>query len=223
MEMDRDFSQESDSPWGKRVPVIVDAQAGLMKAGEAARPVDINGDVSIALSSYLSMVYELRSLSTGVIPLRQEDILSLANAFEMDETDIAERLARLMHCDDLQTHRFIQMVKKGRVLVPVSMVATGAVLAATLLLSSAPSNIDNTTNSRSRATVEVVTPSTTVAPQVSVDIGEATQVERATVTDEVSSPQADDGTLNQESNPAPEVGPGEVVIGGGISVSRDDL
>lgn len=223
MDLDAKSLTDSESPWGPRVPVTIDPDKGLMAAGEASRPVDLNGDVSMALSSYLSMVYELRSMSTGVIPLRQEDVLALANAFEMEETQIAEKLARLMHCDDLQTRRFVQMVKKGRVLVPVSMVATGAILSASLLFIS-PSQSTNSNGEKSRANVEVVSTTTLpVAPQVSVDIGDASQVQRATVTDEVSDPTND----SVQSSPsdvgsAPDVGPGEVVIGDGISVSRDD-
>ena len=218
MDIDKEMHTDSESPWGPRIPVSIDPDEGIMKAGEATRPVDLRGDVSMALSSYLSMVYELRSMTTGVIPLRQEDILALANAFEMDETDISEKLARLMHCDDLQTHRFVQMVKKGRVLVPVSMVAAGAVLAASLTFTSPAQSNNATINARSRANVEVVTTTTpTVAPQVSVDIGDATQVERATVTDEVT-PTSDDSVENKN---IADVAPGEVVIGEGISVSRD--
>ena len=224
MDIDKENHAESGSPWGPRIPVVVDADSGTMSAGQACRPIDINGDVSLGLSSYLSMVYELRSQTTGVIPLRQEDVISLADAFEMDETAIAERLARLMHCDDLQTHRFIQMIKKGRVLVPVSMVAAGAILAAGIAISSQSQIHNPNIESRSRATVEVsVTTTTTAQPsQVSVDIGEAAQVQRATVADEVAPSSSQQTTSQAAQGNAPEVGPGEVMIGDGISVSRDD-
>lgn len=222
MDIEMQSRTDSDSPWGPRIPVTIDAEKGQMIAGDSTRPIDVHGDVSMALSSYLSMVYELRNLATGVIPLRQEDVLALANAFEMDETHVAEKLARLMHCDDLQTRRFVQMVKKGRVLVPVSMVATGAILSATLLFSSPVQQTNPSDQTRTRANVEVVSTTTLpVAPQVKVDIGEATQVKRTTVSNEVSE-TANNGPSVSESDSAPDVGPGEVVIGEGISVSRDD-
>ena len=53
----------SQSQWGNRIPVEIDKKSGLMIAGEAKRPIDINQDISLALSSYLSMVYELRSMT----------------------------------------------------------------------------------------------------------------------------------------------------------------
>lgn len=219
MEIYNDSSQDSDSVWGPRTPVTIDSESGLMSAGFASRPLDVRGDVDLALSSYLSMVYELRSMATGVIPLREEDLLVLANAFEMEETDLAERLARIMHCDDLQTHRFIQMVKKGRVLVPVSMVAAGALLAASITFSS-PAPSQSSVKSQTKAPVEVVV--TTTPVQVSVDIGEATQVERATVTDEVApSVISEDEQQVTTPNPA-DVGPGEIEIGDSATISRDD-
>lgn len=222
MDIDMKSRTDSDSPWGPRIPVTIDADKGQMIAGDATRPVDVHGDISMALSSYLSMVYELRNMSTGVIPLRQEDVLALANAFEMEETHVAEKLARLMHCDDLQTRRFVQMVKKGRVLVPVSMVATGAILSATLLFSGPAQNTNPSDQTKTRANVEVVsTTALPVAPQVSVDIGDAAQVKRPTAADEVSEP-INDVPSTSESIPAPDVAPGEVVIGDGISVSRDE-
>lgn len=219
--MDMEDMGESESPWGPRIPVEIDTTSGIMKAGNASRPIDVNGDVSVALSSYLSMVYELRSQSMGVIPLRQEDLISLANVFEMEETDVAERLARLMHCDDLQTHRFVQMVKKGRVLVPVSMVAAGTVLAVSLALAS-PAQVQNQdVDTKSQSSIELVTTTTprTTTP-VTVNIGEAVQVQKA-------EPNADASTSTQsnsvlQTGNAPEVGPGEVIIGEGISVSRDN-
>ncbi len=220
MDINKDSSQESDSVWGPRVPVTIDSDTGFMTAGLATRPLDLHGDVDIALSSYLSMVYELRSMSTGVIPLREEDLLVLANAFEMEETDLAERLARIMHCDDLQTHRFIQMLKKGRVLVPISMVAAGALFVTSIAVAN-PTPSQSSVNTQSHAPVEVVV--STTAPQVSVDIGNATQVERATVTDEASSPSvAADEAPVVAPNPA-DVGPGEIEIGeSGAVISRDD-
>jgi len=222
MDIDKENLADSESPWGPRVPVTVDVASGTMRAGEASRPIDVSGDVSLALSSYLSMVYELRSQTTGVIPLRQEDVIALANAFEMEETAIAERLARLMHCDDLQTHRFIQMIKKGRVLVPASMVAAGTILAATLSVASTAQIQNPEIDTKSRANVEVVTTTvpTTQPSQISVDIGDAAQVQRVTVTEEVAPLESE--TASTESQTAPDVGPGEVVIGEGISVSRDD-
>ena len=152
----------SQSQWGNRIPVEIDKKSGLMIAGEAKRPIDINQDISLALSSYLSMVYELRSMTSGVVSLRVEDISSLSDAFEMEETEVGERLARLMHCDDLQTRRFLQMLKRGRVLVPISMVAAGALIAVTLSFSGANGTSSNNVPARTRANVEVSQPATTI-------------------------------------------------------------
>ncbi len=237
MENETKATQDGESVWGPRVPISIDSSVGIMTSGDAVRPIDVQGDITIALSSYLSMVYELRNMSTGVIPLREEDLLVLADAFEMDETDVATRLARLMHCDDLQTHRLIQMLKKGRVLVPISMVAAGAVLAGSLVFTKPPQPDLTSTPTQSHATVdEADSPAPPVAAQVSVDIGEAAQVERAIVTEEVADsgpPSSTDiqyppveATPENEivaaSNPITDLGPGEVVIGEAISVSRDD-
>lgn len=233
MEKNTESFQEHDSPWGPRIPVVIDPHSGVMSAGDASRPVDLDSDVSIALSSYLSMVYELRSMSAGVISLRHEDLQALADAFEMEETDIAEKLARLMHCDDLQTRRFVQMVKKGRVLVPVSMVAAGALLAATFAFTGPTVQDNSHVQSRSRAHVEIAPPQSTVrnvdAPVV---LGEAQQVTRATVTNEdpdstndavVATPHV---SGEEAAGTTPMVGNLEVEddvhIGEGISVSRND-
>jgi hypothetical protein len=234
MEKNLHSLQDADSPWGQRVPVAIDPETGFMSAGEASRPVDLDGDVSVALSSYLSMVYELRSMSTGVISLRHEDLQALADAFEMEETDIAEKLARLMHCDDLQTRRFVQMVKKGRVLVPVSMVAAGALLAATLAFSSPSVPSNSQVQSQSRANVEIAPPTSTEnTAVVGVTLGEGQQVERAVVTNDAvevedssaSSDTVEDGVV-EEAAAAPSAGAledaePEVIIGEGIHVSRD--
>ncbi|HMS24425.1 MAG TPA: hypothetical protein PKB15_01840 [Acidimicrobiia bacterium] len=241
MENETKATQDGESVWGPRVPISIDSTVGFMTSGDAVRPIDVHGDISIALSSYLSMVYELRNMSTGVIPLREEDLLVLADAFEMDETDVATRLARLMHCDDLQTHRLIQMLKKGRVLVPISMVTAGAVLAGSLVFTKPPQPDLTATPTQSHATVDETDSSAPpVATQVSVDIGEATQVERAIVTDEVAKvDNVDNGTdsavasgnleaavdptsVVPSNTPPPDLGPGEVAIGDAISVSRDD-
>ncbi len=228
MDIDKGNGQDSESPWGPRIPVTVDVATGVMSAGETTRPIDVSGDVSLVLSTYLSMVYELRSQPTGVIPLRKEDVLALANAFEMDETAIAERLARLMHCDDLQTHRFIQMIKKGRVLVPASMVAAGTLLAATLTVASTAQVQNPKVDTKSRANVEIVTttlPVPTTAPvttkEVLVDVGDAIQVQRVFVAGE-STPSTPEIQSTSTQGNIEDVGPGEVVIGEGISVSRDD-
>lgn len=224
---------ENESPWGPRIPVSIDTSSGIMSAGDATRPIDVNGDVDFALSSYLSMVYELRNMATGVIPLREEDILALASAFEMEETDVAGRLARLMHCDDLQTKRFIQMVKKGRVLVPVSMVAAGALLAVSLSFVN-PAEADPPLRTESKPNVEVVSDA---IPSNVVSLGEGLQVERAEVTDDTNTSVPtttysvnSTGEVSVKSNEnidAPDdsvvfPGPGEVIIGDGISISRDD-
>ncbi len=215
-------AEESDSHWGNRVPVEVDLDNGLIKAGEVSRPLVESTDVSVALSSYLSMVYELRSMSSGVVPLRNEDIAVLADAFEMEETDIAEKLARLMHCDDLQTRRFVQMVKKGRVLVPVSMVAAGALLAATLTFTGPTTAIENVTNSESRANVELLAPQTIESTiPVQVELGDAQQIERFESID-----QADETVPDSQEEAAQEIeDPNfepDIQIGEGISVTRDD-
>ncbi|MFN8015387.1 MAG: hypothetical protein U0R17_02105 [Acidimicrobiia bacterium] len=227
MDIKKNSAYDGDTAWGPRIPISIDTQTGIMTAGDASRPIDLNGDIDLALSSYLSMVYELRNASTGVIPLRQEDIISLSDAFEMEETHVTHRLAKLMHCDELQTKRFVQMVKKGRVLVPASMVAAGAVLALSFALSTNPAETNPLrVVPKTKANIEVVT--TTSAPhQVSVDIGTASQVERATVTDEVSSQESNPTATEQgqdqtATNPAPNVEPGEVVIGDAIHISRDD-
>jgi hypothetical protein len=217
MEANFDSPADGESLWGPRVPVTIDTNAGIMQAGDAARPIDMLGDISMALSSYLSMVYELRSMTTGVISLRQEDIDVLADAFEMEETDIAERLARLMHCDDLQTRRFVQMVKRGRVLVPISMVAAGALLAATLAFAPGESS-QKITHAHAAAPIETVVTTTTPQP-VSVQLGDASQVVRVDTTEPV--------TVAEESNSetattTPLPGPGEVIIGDAATITRGD-
>ena len=70
METANENTVNSNSPWGPRVPIEIDKDSGLMIAGGAKRLVDLNQDVSLALSSYLSMVYELRSMTSGVVSLR---------------------------------------------------------------------------------------------------------------------------------------------------------
>lgn len=240
METQKNSSQESDNQWGPRIPVAIDPDAGVMQAGEAVRPIDVRGDVSLALSSYLSMVYELRSMTTGVIPLRQEDLVALANAFEMEETDIAVKLARLMHCDDLQTRRFVQMVKKGRVLVPVSMVAAGALLAVTLSFAGPAAKPTHSIPSQSRASVEITATQSAIrtdAP-VPVEIGDAAQVQRAVVSDAPGDTTNDAGGSSISSSdtaattPASQEAAGngtagtldaasDIEIGDAISVSRD--
>lgn len=230
--------QDKEGIWGQRTPVKIDIEAGIMFAGNAKRTINIDADISIALSSYLSMVYELRSLKSGVIPLRKDDIDALADVFELEESSVAEKLARLMHCDDLQTKRFIQMIKKGRVLVPVSMVAAGALLAVSL-------NFGIATTDARKTKTEVNLQQATLPANQKVQIGTGLQVERAEPTDapedtsndvdtastqtaEKSSTQSAQQDIQVDSNAvsqndAPYPGPGEVIIGDGISVSRDDI
>lgn len=222
-------TSDAPNPWGPRVPVEIDKESGLMIAGEAKRPIDVNQDVSLALSSYLSMVYELRSMTSGVVSLRVEDISSLANAFEMEETEIGERLARLMHCDDLQTRRFLQMVKRGRVLVPVSMVAAGALIAVTLSFSNpTTSSPTSSVKSGTRAAVEIVEPTTVVRNETPVvDIGDAAVVERAVATNATedmtnNEPIAPDVQVLGESIEASDVQDGEIQIGTATTVTRGD-
>ena len=218
----------SQSQWGNRIPVEIDKKSGLMIAGEAKRPIDINQDISLALSSYLSMVYELRSMTSGVVSLRVEDISSLSDAFEMEETEVGERLARLMHCDDLQTRRFLQMLKRGRVLVPISMVAAGALIAVTLSFSGAKGTSSNNVPARTRANVEVSQPATTIRTESVVDIGDAAVIERVAQTDvqETNTNDAPVNVIPDFSSPeahenAPSSAP-DVQIGDGISVTRGD-
>lgn len=223
-------SSNTQSQEGPRIPVKIDKDTGLMVAGEAKRPIDINNDVSLALSSYLSMVYELRSMTSGVVSLRVEDISSLAEAFEMEETDIGERLARLMHCDDLQTRRFLQMLKRGRVLVPISMVAAGALIAVTLSFSgpSAPSITPTSSLNQTRASVEVVAPTTIVRTEAVVDIGDAAVIEKAPTFAQDSAPAptpvtvAPDENLNDTPDFAGPPSEPDIQIGEGISVTRGD-
>lgn len=170
MENQSVIPEDKENIWGPRVPIAIDIHAGIISAGQTKRPIDINGDITLALSTYLSMVYELRSQSSGVIPLRQDDLVVLADAFELDDHSIAEKLAKLMHCDEIQTKRFIHMWKRGRVLVPISMVAAGAVLAVSLnfgLAQPAP-----TVKSKVNVTEAIV------KSNQKVDIGDAVQVER---------------------------------------------
>lgn len=219
-------ASDAPSPWGPRVPVEINKESGLMIAGEAKRPIDLDQDVSLALSSYLSMVYELRSLTSGVVSLRVEDISSLANAFEMEETEIGERLARLMHCDDLQTRRFVQMIKRGRVLVPVSMVAAGALIAVTLSLSGPAVKPSPNVQSQTRAAVEIVEPTTIVRTQAVVtDIGDAVVVERGVVTDAATTPSNDTVSTPQASEVqvmGETLDAGEIQIGDSQVVTRGD-
>lgn len=219
-------ASDAPSPWGPRVPVEINKESGLMIAGEAKRPIDLDQDVSLALSSYLSMVYELRSLTSGVVSLRVEDISSLANAFEMEETEIGERLARLMHCDDLQTRRFVQMIKRGRVLVPVSMVAAGALIAVTLSLSGPAVKPSPNVQSQTRAAVEIVEPTTIVRTQAVVtDIGDAVVVERGVVTDAATTPSNDTVSTPQVSEVqvmGETLDAGEIQIGDSQVVTRGD-
>ena len=219
-------ASDAPSPWGPRVPVEINKESGLMIAGEAKRPIDLDQDVSLALSSYLSMVYELRSMTSGVVSLRVEDISSLANAFEMEETEIGERLARLMHCDDLQTRRFVQMIKRGRVLVPVSMVAAGALIAVTLSLSGPAVKPSPNVQSQTRAAVEIVEPTTIVRTQAVVtDIGDAVVVERGVVTDAATTPSNDTVSTPQVSEVqvmGETLDAGEIQIGDSQVVTRGD-
>ena len=236
MEKLNENTVNSNSPWGPRVPVEIDKDSGLMIAGAAKRPIDLNQDVSLALSSYLSMVYELRSMTSGVVSLRVEDISSLANAFEMEETEIGERLARMMHCDDLQTRRFLQMLKRGRVLVPISMVAAGALIAVTLSFNGAGPKPSSIAPQGQRANVEIVAPTNEVRTEAVVDIGDAALVERG-----VASDAQVDTYNNEDLNPTPDfAGPEtttpetsepevkgqsvttDIQIGEGISVTRND-
>lgn len=217
----------TQSPWGPRIPVEIDKDSGLMIAGEAKRPIDVNQDVSLALSSYLSMVYELRSMTSGVVSLRVEDISSLANAFEMEETEIGERLARLMHCDDLQTRRFLQMLKRGRVLVPISMVAAGALIAVTLSFTGPTAKPSIASQTGTRANVEIIAPVTTVRTEAVVDIGDAVVVERAVVDTSTDEGTVVDTSTEDVLSPTPDfAGPesvsSDIQIGEAQTVTRGD-
>lgn len=223
METANETSSNAPTPWGARVPVEIDKESGLMIAGEAKRPIDVSQDVSLALSSYLSMVYELRSMTSGIVSLRVEDISSLANAFEMEETEIGERLARLMHCDDLQTRRFLQMVKRGRVLVPVSMVAAGALIAVTLSFASPTATPNSAVKTGTRAAVEIVEPTTMVRTQdVVTDIGDAASVQRSVVTNASADPTNDVTASPDVEVLGESIQASDIQIGTATSVTRGD-
>lgn len=106
-----------------RTPLVVDRDAGLLRAGDRVVSVPADGD---ALASYLSMIYAARGVARGTkIPLRDEDVNVLAGLVGDDPAEVESRLIELMECTPEEARRLRVVLFRRRSLATAAGIALG--------------------------------------------------------------------------------------------------
>ncbi len=81
---------------GERVPVIIDRAQRRIVIGTATREYMREGDPRDVLKTYLSLVQDLRGVSTKFVTLRNDDVTSLAQQLELAPSTIIEQVADIV-------------------------------------------------------------------------------------------------------------------------------
>ena len=96
--------------------------------GDTQRTLRANGSSDALLREYLDALYEIRRKKPGAqLPLRDDDLLVLSGAVDLDLDAVEVRLIELMQvyaCDEAAAVR--RVLLQRRVLVPVTSFAIGA-------------------------------------------------------------------------------------------------
>ena len=94
-----------------RPPVKVSADLSMLAVGDSIRYLRSPVDDDELLREYLAMIYELRNLPPGSkIPLRERDLMSLADALGGSPEKIEERLVDLIGMSRQEASRLRQMI-----------------------------------------------------------------------------------------------------------------
>ena len=104
-----------------RAPVTVSSDLSLLAVGDSIRYLRNPVDDDELLREYLAMIYELRNLPPGSrVPLRERDLMSLADALGGSPEKIEERLVDLIGLSHQEASRLRAMIIPPRPLPPPS-------------------------------------------------------------------------------------------------------
>ena len=193
-----------------RAAIEVDLQGRTISAGSVHTDLE-SEELDAVLSRYLAVVRELRSTSGDEnLPLRDDDVQTLADVLELDEGDIAHRLGVLMGCSDEEAARAWSIVR-NRVVVRSAMgLLIGALAVAGV--SSLPAADASTGSGGSEATPSTTTTSPTTAEASST----STTTPVADPTADLDRPVPTPDPAPPTSAPTIEPDPESTVAGGEI-------
>jgi hypothetical protein len=129
------YEVRADALVPERARLVIDLDEQVVAAGGEARtlagPAPTADEV---LASYLSLVYTLRHATPGTpLVLRDTDVDVLAQALDLAQAAVSERLRALMDEPSGEVHHRARLLR-GRVLVPLAGVAIAATAIGALVL-----------------------------------------------------------------------------------------
>jgi transcriptional regulator with XRE-family HTH domain len=139
----------------RRAAASFDPLTGALSVGEHAATVPASGiDNDAVLRAYVVMVRRQRGLrESDDVRLRQDDLDALAEALDLDDDDLEDRLVRLIGLSRSHAAAVRAQLLRRRLAVPVVSVLTGLALFSLSTIFGAPS-------SRLKAVDETTVPST---------------------------------------------------------------
>ena len=122
----------------ERSELIIDLAEGFIASGDEAVAVEserfAKPDPEDVLGRYLSLIYTLRTLPPGTpIPLRVDDIATLADALQLSGDEVELRLSTLMRNRDDALGLRARLLRK-EMMVPSAGVLVGTVSTGSLVL-----------------------------------------------------------------------------------------
>lgn len=115
-----------------RAAIEIDLDGRTIAAGSVHTDLE-SEELDAVLSRYLAVVRELRAApGTGALPLRDDDVQTLADVLDVDEHDVAHRLGVLMGCSDDEAARAWSIVRNRVVVRGAISLIIGAIAVAGL-------------------------------------------------------------------------------------------